>query len=426
VTYIVRRRLLASLVTSIAFALPASARADQTFDGATVDAATKAVDILQTHHELLAAQARLREPVLTGWLTTRWMPGRAILADGQRVASNVSRNQFGFIGGGGDLSRLAFFGGIGFDFVAITNPVLTKSPNFQNYPGGQAILFVGGAIVDVQWSAGIWTNGIGSLSADLYSNFMARGPDRDRQINYRPGTPYPPDPVTPPKGTFLAAYEDRTGASITAAYSQLSDGNNHLTQLRSDLQPLRGLPDILLHSLGLPAIGFQRIAQQNDAQSLLANPSVHPPSDAYTSITEIGADDVLGLGLRWRIGTKVSDGFEFRRGEIAYVEDLPIGPVRSMLVGARATGWKLADKTVASGDAFFLLALFKEGRFTSRMGLSYSYNSPDASTFIPIPYAHVFGFQIVGGDASAARPLIPYVRAAEKELADRKNTRGTP
>lgn len=49
------------------------------------------------------------------------------------------------------------------------------------------------------------------------------------------------------------------------------------------------------------------------------------------------------------------------------------------------------------------------------VALSYSYNSPDNTTFLAIPQAHVFGVQIALGPSEMANPLVPLVRAVDPD-----------
>lgn len=42
--------------------------------------------------------------------------------------------------------------------------------------------------------------------------------------------------------------------------------------------------------------------------------------------------------------------------------------------------------------------------------VSYSFNSPESDTFVPLPYAHVFGVQFVLGVPDVAKRLVPIVR----------------
>lgn len=53
------------------------------------------------------------------------------------------------------------------------------------------------------------------------------------------------------------------------------------------------------------------------------------------------------------------------------------------------------------------------------LALSYSYNSPDSGTFLPIPDVHVIGFQIVYGPVEMARPLLPIMPPASELVGAR-------
>jgi len=53
-----------------------------------------------------------------------------------------------------------------------------------------------------------------------------------------------------------------------------------------------------------------------------------------------------------------------------------------------------------------------------KITLSYSYNTPESTTFLPIPGAHVVGAQWIYGPSEMGRPLVPLIPKVEKERAE--------
>jgi len=91
--------------------------------------------------------------------------------------------------------------------------------------------------------------------------------------------------------------------------------------------------------------------------------------------------------------------------EGGYVQDF--GPA---LVAARLMVVRFGDSYGPSAEAF---AQFKLPKIFG-IGLSYSYNSPDTLTFLPIHNAHVLGLQLCAGPTEMANPLVPLVRAVDE------------
>jgi len=49
------------------------------------------------------------------------------------------------------------------------------------------------------------------------------------------------------------------------------------------------------------------------------------------------------------------------------------------------------------------------------MTVSYSYNTPDSATFLPIPNAHVAGVQWIYGRPEMGRPLVPLLAQHQRD-----------
>lgn len=402
--------------------------------GQEVAAGTASIDITEAQLQLMAAQSRYGQGLTYVGGTTRWTPARAILNDGQRVPANISRNQLNFGYGYGTLGDWALFAGASFDFIAVKNAAFRAIPNFDPGGAGQAAAFLGVAVADVQLSLGGLISGVTAtpFDRDLWGNFQTTR--KDQATSFRPGTPYPQEEDEGGfgrSGVELAAYDNRSGAFAALIWSD-TGGERRLVDTRANLQPLRGLPQSLLDTAGIPALGYRRLntlvdyyEQAKAARALTENPA--PASeqveDDYSHEIEAGTDDLAGLGVRWRVAAKVSPDAEFRRAEAGWVDAFEISERLAVRAGARSTAYRLLGKTELAADAFAALALRSTTEDPTggvHFAASYSYNSPDSTTFIPLPHAHVFGLQLVMGVPETSRPLIPMIRAADPRQFETK------
>lgn len=412
--------------------------------GQEVAAGTRVIDITEAQLQLMAAQSAWGQGLTYFGLTSRWTPTRALLNDGQRVPANISRNQLNFGWGYGALGHWALFAGASFDFIGVKNAAFRTIPSFDPGGAGQAVAFLGFALADVQVSYGLLVSGVTAtpFDRDIWGNFQATQSDQSESgPSFRPGTPYPTEQDEGgfgAKGTELAAYEDRTGAFAALVWSQ-TQGKSRLVQVRANLQPLRRLPQDLLDTVGLPALGYRRLSafvdyyeQAKAARELAENPAPSTESttpDEYSHELETGTDDLAGLGIRWRVAATVAPDTKFRRAEAGWVDALPAGSFVELRAGARATAYELVGKTELAADAFLgvaIVPLKKSIPGGAHWAVSYSYNSPDSTTFIPLPRAHVIGLQVVAGVPETSRPLIPMIRAADPRKFEPEKQGGKP
>lgn len=436
------RALGLALSATVLVAAP-SALGETIFTGPGIYESTKrSMDIIGSHLLLLQAQNEHRKLLSYIGVTSRWAPGHFLLNDGRQAAGTVGRSRLNLGFGLGGLESWGVFAGADMDFVHLSLPVGWA---------GQSYLFAGLAVADLQITFASMQNLTGqrAFARDVYGNFQATA-DRGGGggLPFRPGTPrgiaYPGDDSLW-LHEVLSVYEDRTGAfaalvwANTPVYDETDgpagprsvfvESRYRLSEARLNLQPLRQL---LPRDFGLPMLGFSRLDplkdyyQQADAYRALAtDPGTSAaPSEANSSAPyeiELGSDDVLAGGLRIHVVQELSPSVKFRRGELGVVEEYPLGGGRTFRFGARGVTYSRGDALTLSWDSYVQVAPLTGYGSKLHLAASYSYNSPDSTTFIPIPDAHVFGFQVVFGVPETSRPLIPLIRAVD----ERKKREGT-
>lgn len=399
------------------------AAAVPTFTGPEVqDAKLRSIDVVDSHLSLMGVQARFGQPPSYVGGTVRWAPGRILLNTGERVAANLSRSQLTFGGGFGSLDGGALFAGAIFDFVMLSNPLYGSIPNFTGNEGGEAEAFAGVGFRGVQLSYSLAVSGIGESGSnrDPWGNYQ---PANAEELPLRPGAPVPDTPGNErPAFSFLSAYEERTGAFLALVWVE-HGGESKLSEVRANLQPLSGIvPQGIRDVAGLPSIGLRKLddaidyyreARSGDLVSA-GEPVPEPPTLGTSQYeTDFGADDVLRGGLRWRARLRVSPSVTFRYAELGYVDDFDLEERAGLRVGARLMVVSSEGSYAPAGESVVL------GRIGPRerglhVGFSYSYDSPDGVTFLPIRDAHVFGLQVVYGPPETSRPIVPLVREIER------------
>lgn len=408
-------------------------------------------------------QAQNRYSRALGYLTwtTRWAPGRAELNDGQRVAANLSRTQFNLGLGFGSLNSFALFGGANMDMVTLSNPVAAPIENFNTGLSGQTYLFIGMSLYDIQITYASMQNLVNenALKRDLWGNFQATtSSGNSNTVATRSGTPkYLSNNSDGSAWLYdvLSIYENRTGAFLALGFAdtpqshettdefgqkrvEYSTPTRKLNEFRLNIQPLKSIPQSVLNTVGLPSLGLRRLSAYrdyyqdriNDVKSLSTGAlgSV-PRSDSlsYPYEIDVGSDDAFGLGIRWRVVTQVSPNQQFQRAELGFVDEFPWNQ-GAFRVGSRFVAYSARDTINVAFDSYVLFAPIRSMRESGllaapfSMGLSYSFNSPDTTTFLPIENAHVMGVQLILGYPETARPLIPLVRSADGRRGGNRQT----
>lgn len=398
--------------------MPRTAAA-QVFRGdSTYEATKRSIDVVGSHLTFLQTQARKQDLLAYYGFTLRWAPARFEYSDGQRAAGILSRGQQNFGAGIGDLNGGVFFGA---QVDAVS--AFSKQGGSWRASGYEGLVFLGGALFGVQATLGY----LGTLTTPEDFKLDATGgfavPRTDGpMINHarRQGAPPLGAVDTASNFTLLSAYDARTGAFLSVSWGEYpvlrtettdlgtsthyAGSERRLSEVRANLQPLK---QYLPKDIGLPMVGITKLDPFKDNYQERSKQPDKPLDTKTPYELELGSDDILAGGLRMHVVYQVSPSMFLRRAELGYVQEFRPGGTR-LRIGARAQAFQRLGGFEASADAYTLV-----GIGPAQVGASYSYNSPDGTTFIPVPDAHVFGLQVLFGEPETSRPLIPLVRAIE-------------
>lgn len=267
-------------------------------------------------------------------------------------------------------------------------------------------------------------DGIGRLSSCTKEGFCAQG------INQRPGAPL--GNAVRRESTSLTnkliILENASGYSVGAlfgSYEQLQAwgerrAKTELASLRALAQPNNLLP----RAVGLIGAGITTYAPDIDyygdrikeARAAVARGQSVPTSSKTMVEVPFVGDRLAGTGALARLVVQGYPSPNFRLAEAGYVFQGDETASFLPQAGARAKVFRRGDGVTGSTDIFagFFWVFSQSNRAQQGRGLSmyltYSYNSPDSSNFVPLSDAHVLGAQIVFGNPSAMPPPVPSVK----------------
>jgi hypothetical protein len=279
----------------------------------------------------------------------------------------------------------------------------------------QGLLFIGIAAYGFQLTyAGFVKDAFAGV--DAYGNFGApKG--GVHYYSYIPGGGIYKDQVGGSKDTFMAYHA--SGASLVVVRDTPPNDGPRVSEVRAQLQPLKNWLDA---RVGLPVVAFQKLsaAKAYGDFSSLASTSTQTTAthldDPYEM--EFGSDDLGHLGIRAHALFRVSPTASFRRAELGAYHDL--GP---LTVAMRSFAFNVGGTVNLSADAFARFAVSPAGKkgnvgLPFHVSVSYSYNSPESATFVPLPKAQVFGLQLVLGVPELAKQVVPIVRPVSSKGGD--------
>lgn len=404
-----RRSLRLVPLAALATVAAVSEARAQTYTGTQVKLAVDpSIDILRDHVAFQAQQDRY--DAMLGYLsmTDRFSPLRYASDDGTRTR-RVAHRAATMIGAGyGSPSEWGFYAGAWTDWIRI-------GP--QPKSAIQGLAFLGVGVLGFQATyAYFLKDRLDGL--DPYGNF---GDSKGGvpYYSYVPGGGIYEDRVGGSKDA-ISIYHT-SGASLVVVRDTPSTGSTKVSEVRAQLQPLK---EWLGPRLGLPMAAVQKLREGANAVTdpKGAAESVISPSTATTSSpweVEVGGDDLFDEGIRLHAVARVAPTVSFARAEVGAYRDFG-----DLTAAARSFVFLRDGAPRASLDAFVLYAINPPGEkelgFPVSVGASYSFDSPDSTTFVPLPQAHVFGVQLLLGAPEIAKSVVPIVRPK----GEAKNRRG--
>lgn len=415
-------------------AIPRAALAETYYGPEIAGLARQTVDVMKLHQHVIQQQLALDETPAFFELTIRSMPATFQFDDGAKMKAGLSRLGLSTGAGFGKPSTgFAGFIGLQVDAVASTqfpNPFVGTTEG-EGFDYGQGLIYVGLAAHGFQATYGLM------MSGDQAGGLNPQGYFTRHNSGYRDGTPTDVYPTSELSYSHFITFTQAEGFSLGAtlaeatSHADVDSLENDVTEyflaaLHAEFAPAKLMERLELRErLGIPGIGLDRYAAQIDywgdhyhemrsrAESIanmgqLAGSAKQSAVDIGNETWEIPIflDDIAGTGLRARIIPQVRPTVKLRavEGSYRYQAD-------RLKVGARSFAFQRGKKLTGSAEGYlaFQPEFFK---YMSVLGVpwmtvSYSYNTPDAATFLPIPNAHVVGMQWIYGRPEMGRPLVP-------------------
>ena len=397
------RHLRAALVlfaALLAFS-PSRELAAQTYSGQQVKPAVDAsLDILKDQVNFLGTQDRY--DAVLGYVsgTYKLSPMHFASSSGTRSGAMGSRVETMVGAGWGTTSGYGVFGGAWTDIIQM-GPAKEQAI--------QGIAFIGASAWGFQVAYDYFLKD--DFAVDAFGNFGGAG--GNDSYSYVPGGVNKGSRGA--KDAFVAYHS--TGASLLIVRDRLASGDSGVAEVRVQFQPLVQWLDA---RFGLPIVALQKLAgYKANGDTTNGAQLFQQDADGGASPWEIefGSDNLLASGIRAHAIIRVAPTVNFRRAELAKYHDFG-----NLTVAARAFAFERGGDMHAGFDSFLLYSISKPGAARKEpvgwpfaIAASYSFNSPDPSTFVPLPDAHVFGLQLVLGVPETAKPLVPIIRPKQDQ-----------
>lgn len=429
--------LLGIVAAGLVVTAASKAARAETYYGPELNAmARQSIDVMKMHQHAMKAQLALDDAPIFLEGTMRATAATFQFLDGHRLDAGIRRAgaSLGF-GSGRPRTETAWFFGAQMDSVESTSfPYFIKEVDGFETRALQGALYAGFAYRGFQLSAGVVIEEPLS-SVDERGFFTApSGPP-----TFRPGAPSFADGAEPDvpgvrTSTFVTLTQAE-GVSIGATIASLSESvAATLAALRTEIIPSLAMERANLRDkIGVPGIGLNRYAAgidyYGDRFAELRDVANRAAAgfEPVAALANAGSDtyeiplileDIAETGFSLRAITQVAPKPLFRAAEASW----QIRAEKARL-GAKASLFRRGDALTGNTDAYaaacpyaLIFSIPCEGLMQLWLTGSYSYNSPDASTFLPIPNAHVLGLQLVWGPPEMARPLIPALVRGHDEM----------
>lgn len=395
---------------ALLLALPTTALANEPLDGETFsNIASTTTNVMRVHLDFLDAQSdyNLAAPYVLA--DGKMAKTSLVLGDGQAFDGGVAHWLGGAgLGYGNPRDSLAVFGGIQFDALrAGTYPYGGKAGTFHA-ARMDTLGYVGVGIFGWQASYG-WRRVSRTTGLDTDGEFIAE-PD----LPFREGAP---DVIQNPRkndvelrSQMVTVYY-RQGYSLGALFADiLPEGSYTAEEARKQvLAALRAKiePKQLVGDAGSYGFGFDRYAEGVDYydESDTTESSYDP--DAVVWELPLRGRDLGGSGIGLRVVPQVKPQILLRSAEASFRFDVGSGVVGGrFLLTDRAGGWEASYDVYAQLVGVKFYDYGEKGFTAGTLGLSWSWNSPDATTFLPYSKMHVLGLQLSIG-VPGMHPIVP-------------------
>ncbi|MBL8026823.1 MAG: hypothetical protein JNL74_10460 [Fibrobacteres bacterium] len=352
-------------------------------------ATLSSVDMLSSQLTLMQAQSLYNKVLSSASFSYVYAPAEIFMNDGSIIDGAFTRSIMMLSAGYGKINKFGVFGGLQLDWVK--EKTTSNDPNEGGY-------FLGLSIYNFQLTmAYIDQNGPtldGNYDFTLVKNQQPS--DNSGWDNY---------------GLRVFSVYHKIGLYASATFSdkpQLTfsggERETYMSESKINFQPLQSmLPSIL----GLPFLDYSSYTPNYSYSGDIRDyyDGVGTEQEKRHNL-QIGADNLFNLKIRSSLTMQVSPEVNFKMGELAYVI---MSEKKNAIAGIRTQVFDDGSGMKVGYDSYLLLSIAKK---YVNVSFSYSYNSPQRLTFIPLDDLHVFGVQFILGRRETAKAIIPFAASS--------------
>jgi hypothetical protein len=363
------------------------------------DATLQSIDIMSSHLTLLQAQAQHDRILNNISYTIRFAPANLRLNSDSVHRGSFVRSLLPFSVGWGTVNGFGLFAGMQGDYVKVFDLTdkdeLTEEVNGEEQAVGtevsQAIFYAGISVLGFQLDAGL----LGSVGFKL---------DKDGEFAENRSQIVKDTSYLSKKPRYVYTIHHKSGVYLSTIFNiDSATGGQTLADFKVNIQPLENyLPEFY----GLPFLDIVSYTPLSDYYNEYTvedttDGNAQAPKSGRNYDFSYGSDNLFIQGFRPSMTLKVRPHVAFRKFDVSYVRGL-FG--NAAVFGARTAYYVRGGESNFSLDTFGVISFSP----SHTLGLSYSYNSPDNITFLPLPGLHVWGVQLIWGARETAKKLFPY------------------
>lgn len=398
---------------------------------------------LELNHLYLQSLFAMNSTPLTIGAGVRAAPAEFLRTDGQLTDAGLGKALYVLSWGFGRPST----GFAGFAGLNLSTVRPTGFPNVLAQSGDQ-VSFIPAIGVSAVFFAGLAYQGFAAefglhyvkqaYDADGAGRFVGGACPNDPEIGcggrqVRPGAPvvHPAKHYKFEEFNYLINLEHEDGYSLGVVISNvhpvLPDGTLGSELTLGGIRALAQPTQLKLDLFGRLGFGVNHYSGELDyygdqiaaIDDAVARGVALPPADGDIVELALLTNDIAETGINARVVIQGLPSPLFRLAEVSYaIQGGTTGLVPQ--AGARVRALFRDDGFTPSADAYAgLFWIFEkdepdEGDRGLSGYLSYSYNAPDALTFIPLADSHVIGLQLVFGNPMGLPPPVPIIRYPER------------